>query len=94
VCTRFGNQWSRGVVIVRLRSSVRSLFHQCRGLHQLTYLYLVEDQEPTSHQVVSDFRLLVRYYRVSFSLVAVFSYLESTEKPTKTTFVDHFSTVL
>jgi hypothetical protein len=94
VCTRVGNQRSRGVVIARLRSSVQSILHQRRDLYQLTYLYRTEDQEPTSHQVVSDFRLPVRYYRVSFSLVAVFSYLESTEKPTKTMFVDCLSIVL
>jgi hypothetical protein len=70
--TRVGNQWSRGVVIARLRPSVQSLLHQYRDLHQSIYLYLTEDREPTSHQGVSDFRLLVRYYRVSFSLVAVF----------------------
>jgi hypothetical protein len=32
-----------------------------------TYLNLAEDREPTSHQVVSDFRLLVRYYHVLYS---------------------------
>jgi hypothetical protein len=92
--TRVDNQRSHGIVIGRLRSSVRSLLHQCRDLHQSTYLYLMKDRAPTSYQVVSDFRLPVRYYLVSFSLVAVFSYLESTEKPTKTMFVDHFSAVL
>jgi hypothetical protein len=64
MCTRVGNQWSRGVVIARLRSSVWSLPHQRRDLHQSTYLYLSKDLEPTSHQVVSDFRLLVRYYHM------------------------------
>jgi hypothetical protein len=72
MCARVGHQRSRGVVIARLRSSVRSLLHQCQDLHQSTYLNLVEDREPTSHQVVSDFRLPVRYYRMSFSLVAAF----------------------
>jgi hypothetical protein len=92
--TWIDNQWSGGVVTTRARNSVQSLRHQCRDLHQSTYLYLSEDRDPTSHQVVSDFRLPVRYCRVSFSLVAVFSYLEYTEKPTKTTFIDHFSAVL
>jgi hypothetical protein len=50
MCARVGNQQSHGVMIARLRSSIRSLLHQCRDLHQLTYLYLAEDQEPTSHQ--------------------------------------------
>jgi hypothetical protein len=49
MCTRVGNQRSRGVVIAWLRSSVRSLLHQRRDLHQSTYLYLVEDRKPTSH---------------------------------------------
>jgi hypothetical protein len=47
---RVGNQWSHGVVIARLQSSVRSLLHQCRHLLQSTYLYHSEDGEPTSHQ--------------------------------------------
>jgi hypothetical protein len=63
-CVCVGNQRSRGVLIARLRSSVRSLLHQRRDLHQSTYLYLSKDREPTSHQVVTDFRLSVRYYRV------------------------------
>jgi hypothetical protein len=54
VCVCVGNHRSRGVVIVRLRSSARSLLHQRRDLHQLIYLYLSEDQKPTSHQVVND----------------------------------------
>jgi hypothetical protein len=82
MCARVDNQRSRGVVIARLRSSVWSLFHPRLDLHQSTFLYLAEDREPTSHQVVSDFRLSMRYYLVSFSLVSVFPYLESTEKPT------------
>jgi hypothetical protein len=51
VCVRVGNQWSRGVVIAKLRSSVQSLLQQCRDLHQSTYFYLSKDQDPTSHQV-------------------------------------------
>jgi hypothetical protein len=54
MCARVGNQWSRGVVITRLGSSVRSLLHQHRDLHQSTYLYLTEDQKPTSHQLCQD----------------------------------------
>jgi hypothetical protein len=42
------------VVIARLQSSIRSLLHQHRDLHQSTYLYLSEDQEPTSHQTRRD----------------------------------------
>jgi hypothetical protein len=64
MCVCVGNQRSRGVVIARLRSSVQSLLHHRRDLYQSTYLYLSEDQEPTSHQVVSDFKLPMRYYRV------------------------------
>jgi hypothetical protein len=38
VCARIGNQWSRGVVTTRVRTdTVRSLRHQHRNLHQLTY---------------------------------------------------------
>jgi hypothetical protein len=43
MCTRVDNQWSHGVVIARLRSSVWSLLHQRRDLHQSSYLYLAED---------------------------------------------------
>jgi hypothetical protein len=50
VCARVDNQRSRGVVIARLRTFVWSLLHQCRDLLQLTYPYLAEDWEPTSHQ--------------------------------------------
>jgi hypothetical protein len=51
MCARVANQWSRGVVIARLRLSVRSLLDQCArvGNHQSTYLNLAEDQELTSH---------------------------------------------
>jgi hypothetical protein len=49
VCTCVNNQRRRGVVIASLRSSVQSLLHQRQDLHQSTYLFLVEDQEPTSH---------------------------------------------
>jgi hypothetical protein len=47
MCAHVGNQWSRGVVIARLGSSVRSLLHQHRDLHLLTYLYLAENWGPT-----------------------------------------------
>jgi hypothetical protein len=67
MCARVGNQQSCGVVIARLQLSVRSLLHQCRDLHQSTYIYLTEDREPTSHQVVSDFWLPVRYFHVLYS---------------------------
>jgi hypothetical protein len=49
MCARVGNHRSRGVVIARLQSSVRNLLHQRQDLHQLIYLYLLEDREPTSH---------------------------------------------
>jgi hypothetical protein len=66
VCAHVDNQQSRGVLIARLRLSVRSLLHHRQEL-QSAYPYLVEDQEPTSHQVVSDFGLLVRYFCVLYS---------------------------
>jgi hypothetical protein len=50
MCACVDHQRSRGIVIARLRSSVQSLLHQRRNLDQLTYLYVTEDQEPTSHQ--------------------------------------------
>jgi hypothetical protein len=59
-------------VTVRVRTFVRSLHHQHRDLHQLTYLYLSKDQESTSHQVVSDFRLPMQYYRVPLFYFIVF----------------------
>jgi hypothetical protein len=38
MCTRVGNQWSRGVVTARVRTdTVQSLRHQRRDLHQSTY---------------------------------------------------------
>jgi hypothetical protein len=49
MCARVGNQWSRGVVIVRLQSPIQGLLHQRQDLHQLTYLNFTEDWEPTSH---------------------------------------------
>jgi hypothetical protein len=64
MCARVGNQRSHGVVITRFQSSIQSLHHQHRDLHQLTYLYLLKDRETTPHQVVSDFMLPVRYYHV------------------------------
>jgi hypothetical protein len=41
-------------VIVRLQSSNRSLPHQHQDLHQLTYLYLVEDRETNLSSGVLD----------------------------------------
>jgi hypothetical protein len=67
MCACVDNQRSRGVVIARLRSSVQSLLHQHRDLLQSTYPYLAEYREPTSHQVVSDFMLPVRYFHVLYS---------------------------
>jgi hypothetical protein len=43
------NQQSGGVVTVRVQRSVRSHHHQRRDLHQPTYLYLLEDEDLTSH---------------------------------------------
>jgi hypothetical protein len=51
MCTHVDNQRSRGVVIARLQSYVRSLLHQRHDLHQSIYLYLTEDQEPTFDQL-------------------------------------------
>jgi hypothetical protein len=56
VCACVGNQWSHYVVIVGLRSSVRSLLHQRLDLYQSTYLYLTEDREPISHQDVMELK--------------------------------------
>jgi hypothetical protein len=53
MCVHVGNQQSRGVVIARLQSSIQSLLHQHRDLYQSTYLYLLEDREPTSHHCLS-----------------------------------------
>jgi hypothetical protein len=49
---RIDNQWSSGVVIARVQSSVWSLRHQHPDLHQSTYLYLSKDRDSTSHQGV------------------------------------------
>jgi hypothetical protein len=83
VCARVSNQWSCGVVTARVRTdAVRSLRHQRRDLHQLTYPYLSEDRDSPYYQVVSDFGFPVRYTCVSFSLFLVFI-LRSTIKAKK-----------
>jgi hypothetical protein len=69
---RIDKQRSCGVVTARVRRSVRSLHHQRQDLHQSTYLYLSEDWDSTSYQVVSDFRLSMRYYRVPLVYFTVF----------------------
>jgi hypothetical protein len=69
---------------VRVQSSIQSLSHQRRDLHQLTYLYLSEDREPTSHQVVSDFRLSMRYYHVTLVSLTIF-HIEIHQKSQKFT---------
>jgi hypothetical protein len=80
MCARIGNQRSHGVVTARVRIDVvRSLRHQRRDLHQLTYPYLSKDRDSFYYQVVSDFGFLVRYTCVSFSLFPVFI-PRSTEK--------------
>jgi hypothetical protein len=83
MCTRVGNQRSRGVVTTRVQTDVvRSLHHQHRDLHQLTYPYLSKDQDSSYYQVISDFRFFVRYTCVSFSLFLLFI-SRSTEKVKK-----------
>jgi hypothetical protein len=83
VCARVGNQRSRGVLTARVRTdAVRSLRHQRRDLHQVTYPYLSEDRDSSYYQVVSDFGFPVRYTCVSFSLFPVFV-SRSTEKAKK-----------
>jgi hypothetical protein len=52
MCIGVDKQWTHGVVIASLRSSVQSLLHQRRDLLQSTYPYLAEDREPTSHHEV------------------------------------------
>jgi hypothetical protein len=51
MCVHVDNKQSCDVVIARLRSSIHSLLHQHRDLHQSTYLYLSEDRELTSHHL-------------------------------------------
>jgi hypothetical protein len=72
MCAQIDNQWSHGVVTARVYCYVQSLDHQHRDLHQSTYMYLSKDRDSTSHQVVSDFRFPIRYYRVSSSFVTIF----------------------
>jgi hypothetical protein len=73
MCARVGNQQSCGVVTAWVRTNVvRSLRHQHRDLHQLTYPYLSEDRDSFYYQVVSDFGFSVRYNCVSFSLFPAF----------------------
>jgi hypothetical protein len=50
MCACVGNQRSHAVVIARLQSTVQNLLHECRDLHQSTYLYLAEDRDLTSYQ--------------------------------------------
>jgi hypothetical protein len=47
--THIDNQQSSGVVTTMAQSSIQSLHHQHRDLHQSTYLYLLKDRDPTSH---------------------------------------------
>jgi hypothetical protein len=63
-CDTSDNQWSGGVVIAGF-CSFGALDHQRRVLHQSSLLYLTEDQDSTSYQVVSVIRLPMRYTRVS-----------------------------
>jgi hypothetical protein len=68
-------------VTARIRSSFRSLHHQCRDLHRSTYLYLLEDRYSTPHQVVSDFMVTCEVLSCAFYLV--FAYLPSSNKKPK-----------
>jgi hypothetical protein len=87
VCARVGNQRSRGVVIVRVRTNaVQSLCHQRRDVHQLIYPYLSEDRDSSYYQVVSDFGFPMRYTCVSFSLFPIFI-PRSTEKVKKKSYL-------
>jgi hypothetical protein len=49
-------------VTVRVQSFIWSHHQQRRALHQSTYLYLAEDREPISHQVVY---LILRFVLLS-----------------------------
>jgi hypothetical protein len=51
--TRIDDQRSGGVVTSGVQSFVQSLHQQRRDLYQSTYLYLVQDREPTSHHTKS-----------------------------------------
>jgi hypothetical protein len=83
MCARVGNQRSCGIVTARVRTdAVRSLRHQRRDLHQLTYPIPLERSDSSYYQVVSDFGFPVRYTCVSFSLFPVFM-PRSTEKAKK-----------
>jgi hypothetical protein len=83
MCTRVGNQWSRGVVTARVRTyAVQSLHHQHRDLHQSTYPVPLGRLDSSYYQVVSDFGFPVRYTCVSFSLFTAFIPI-STKKAKK-----------
>jgi hypothetical protein len=74
MCACIGNHRSHRIIIARLRSSVQSLLHQHRDLHQSIYLYLSEDWELTPHQVVSDFTVAI--------VLATFSETAPARNPT------------
>jgi hypothetical protein len=69
LCVMGDNQQSSGVVIARSRS-LGALDHQRRDLHPIKLSYLTEDRVFVSYQVISRFRLPVRYnliFRFVFS---------------------------
>jgi hypothetical protein len=80
------NQWSSGVVTIRVRSSVRSLCHHRWDLHQSTYLYLSKDREPTPHQVGVKFQVAHEVLSCAFSLVYYLSYRDPPKSPKIYTF--------
>jgi hypothetical protein len=76
MCAHVGNQQSHGVLIARLRSSVQKPSSPTSSSPPID-LPLPHRRSRTNLsssgiRAVSDFRLPVRYYRVSFSLVVVF----------------------
>jgi hypothetical protein len=67
MCARVGNQQSRGVVTARVRTdTVRSLRHQRRDLHQLTY--------PVPLGRSGLILLSQGYLNVQFTYIAIYSF--------------------
>jgi hypothetical protein len=83
VCARIGNQWSCGVVTARIQTdAVRSLRHQCRDLHQSTYLVPLRRSGLILLTGGIRFWVSCAYTYVSFCLFPEFI-LRSTEKAKK-----------
>jgi hypothetical protein len=87
---RVGNQWSRGVVIARVRSFCSEPSSSMLRSPPIELPLPLGRSGLNSHQVVLDFRLPVRYYHMSFSFVTIIlpSSTENAKKITLSTVLE------